>query len=324
MSKLKNSIILQLKLGLRIAIPDDYQNVIQSLDCFQLLNGHDVTIVHDYLSEPKALATQLNNPEVLVLTRTRTPINEALLRHLPNLKLVSQTGKNAGHIDVAACQKYGVSIVEGRGNPIATAELTWNLIMSGLRQLPQAIEGMKAGKWQINIGHRVYGKRIGIWGYGKIGKRIAQYAKVFGAEVMVWGSLRSRNLAVLHGFLAARSKAEFFSTCDVVSLNLRLQPATSGIVKKSDLLQMKSDALLVNTARAGLIEQGALLAALRAGTPSFAAVDVYDEEPIFEVKHPLLQMPNVICTPHLGYVERAGYELYFSIAFQNVLDFISL
>ena len=194
--------------------------------------------------------------------------------------------------------------------------------MNGLRQIPQAIEGMKAGNWQTNIGRRVYGKRIGIWGYGKIGKRIAQYAKVFGAEVMVWGSVASRQQAVEDGFLAADSKSAFFSTCDVVSLHLRLKEATKGLVKKSDLLQMKPNALLVNTARAGLIEEGALLEALKAGNPGFATIDVYDEEPIFDTNHPLLQMSNVICTPHLGYVERAGYELYFSIAFQNVLDFV--
>lgn len=281
-----------------------------------------MTVVHDYLPNLEDLALRLNDPEVLVLTHTRTKVDEALLKLLPNLKLVSQTGKNPGHIDVEACKKYGVAIVEGRGNPIATAELSWALLMNGLRLIPQAVEGMKAGKWQVNMGRRVYGKRIGIWGYGKIGKRMAQYAKVFGAEVMVWGREGSRQLAKANGFLVAKSKSEFFSTCDVVTLHLRLKDATRGIVKKEDLLQMKKDALLVNTARAALIEKGALLTALQYGTPGFAAIDVYDEEPIFDTNHPLLQMPNVICTPHLGYVERSGYELYFSIAFQNVLDYV--
>lgn len=307
---------------MKIAIPDDYQHVIKTLDCFKMLDGHDVTIVHEYLPNPKELASKLNNPDALVLTRTRTKVDEALLKLLPNLKYVSQTGKNAGHIDVEACAKYGVKILEGRGNPIATAELTWNLIMNGLRQIPQAIEGMKAGKWQTNIGRRIFGKRIGIYGYGKIGKRIAQYAKVFGAEVMIWGSERSLQLAETDGFLAASSKEEFFSTCDIVSLHLRLKGATRGIIKKSDLLCMKLDALLINTARAELIEKNALLEALQSGKPGFAALDVYDEEPIFDKNHPFLQMSNVICTPHLGYVEKEGYELYFSIAFQNLLDII--
>ncbi|MCR9288549.1 MAG: D-2-hydroxyacid dehydrogenase family protein [Bacteroidetes bacterium] len=307
---------------MRISIPDDFQKVIKTLDCFQLLSGHEITILHDYISNETELAKRLNDPEILVLTRTRTKITESLLKQLPNLKLISQTGKNAGHIDIEACNRYGVAVAEGRGNPIATAELTWALIMNGLRQIPQAIEGMKAGQWQINIGRRVFGKRIGIWGYGKIGKRIVQYAKLFGAEVMIWGSEASRKSAKQDGFLVANSKEEFFSTCDVVSLHLRLKDTTREIVKKEDLLRMKSDALFVNTARAGLIEKGALLEALKMGKPGFAAIDVYDKEPIFDPNHLLLQMQNVVCTPHLGYVERAGYESYFSIAFVNVVNFI--
>lgn len=306
----------------RIAIPDDYQKVIKTLDCFDLLKGHDITIIHDYTPNPKRLAAKLNDPDILVLTRTRTKVNKALLQHLPNLKFISQTGKNAGHIDIADCKKYDVIVAEGRGNPIATAELTWNLIMNGLRLVPQAIEGMKAGHWQVNMGRRIYGKRIGIWGYGKIGKRVAQYVKTFGAEVMVWGSEGSRQAASADGFLAAASKVEFFTTCDVVTLHLRLKEATREIVKLSDLLMMKTDALLVNTARAALLEKGALLQALQTGRPGFAAIDVYDEEPIFDKNYLLLQLSNVICTPHLGYVERAGYELYFSTAFEHVLDFI--
>ena len=306
-----------------IAIPDDYQQIIRKLNCFQLLKDHKVLTFHDYETDEKVLANWFKEAEVIVLTRTRTKITESLLAQLPKLQLISQTGKNAGHIDVAACTKYGVAVVEGRGNPIATAELSWALIMNGLRQLPQAIEGMKAGKWQINIGRRVYDKTIGIWGYGKIGKRIAQYAKAFGAEVLVWGSAASRQLAVEDGFKAASSKADFFASADVVSLHIRLKEETRHVVKKTDLLQMKPTALLVNTSRAALIEPTALLTALQSGRPGWAALDVYDEEPIFDKSHPLLLLPNVICTPHIGYVEKEGYELYFSIAFQNVLDFIT-
>jgi len=306
-----------------IAIPDDYQHAIKTLDCFQLLKAHKVLTFHEYETDEEQLAEWFKEADVLVLTRTRTKITDTLLQRLPNLKLISQTGKNPGHIDVAACTKHGVAVMEGRGNPIATAELTWALIMNGLRQLPQAIAGMKEGLWQMNIGSRVHGKKIGIWGYGKIGKRIANYAKVFGAEVVVWGSKASRDLASEHGFKTAESKAAFFSTVDVVSLHLRLKDATKHIVKKTDLMQMKPTALLVNTSRAALIEPDALLDSLKGGRPGFAAIDVYDEEPIFDIGHLLLQLSNVICTPHLGYVERAGYELYFSIAFQNVLDFVA-
>lgn len=307
---------------MRISIPDDYQSTIKNLDCFQVLKNHDVTIIHEHLSNEHELAKALNNPEILVLTRTRTKITESLLTLLPCLKLISQTGKNSGHIDTVACEKFGVTVMEGRGDPIATAELTWALIMNGLRLIPQALEGMKKGNWQINIGRRVYHKRIGIWGYGRIGKRVAEYAKSFGAEVMIWGSKKARDLAITNGHIAATSKKEFFSSCDVISLHLRLHEATVGIVSANDLQSMKKDALFVNTARAGLIQKGVLLKALQNGLPGFAAIDVYENEPIFDPNHPLLQMPNVICTPHIGYVEQASYELYFSIAFANVLAFV--
>ena len=306
-----------------IAIPDDYQKVIQSLDCFALLKEHQVQLFHDYVSDETELAKRFQNADALVLTRTRTAITESLLAQLPQLKVISQTGKNAGHIDEAACKKYGVALVEGKGNPIATAELTWALIMNGYRQIPQAIDGMKQGKWQTNMGRRVYGKTIGIWGYGKIGKRIAQYARAFEAKVMVWGSEASRNLAEADGYTAAPSKDYFFQNSDILTLHLRLKTATKGIVKLEDLSLMKKEALFVNTARAALIEKGALQAALEGGRPGFAAIDVFDREPIFDISDPLLRMSNVICTPHLGYVERAGYENYFAQAFQNVLDYFA-
>ena len=306
-----------------IAIPDDYQKVIQTLDCFELLKNHEVQVYHDYIFNENELAKRFQKADAIVLTRTRTKITATLLAKLPHLKVISQTGKNAGHIDESACQKHGVTILESKGNPIATAELTWALIMNGLRQIPQTIEGMKKGNWQTNIGRRVFGKTIGIWGYGKIGKRIAQYAKAFEANVMVWGSEHSRKLAKEDGFISAPSKAFFFQSADVVTIHLRLKEATKEIVKLEDLLLMKEDALLVNTARAALIEKNALLTALEFGRPGFAAIDVFDEEPIFDSSHSLLKMSNVICTPHLGYVERGGYELYFSQAFQNVVDYFT-
>lgn len=308
---------------MRIAILDDYQNCITSLEVFNLVSHHSTTILTEYISDINQLASNLNDPEALVLTRTRTHITPQLLDLLPNLKVISQTGKNAGHIDVDACKKRRIAILEGKGNPIATAELTWALIINGLRLIPQAIEGMKKGNWQVNIGKRVYGKKIGIWGYGKIGQRISSYAKAFGATPIIWGSKSSRKLANENGCEVATSKDALFSTCDVISLHLRLHETTTAIVKYDDLIKMQSDSLLVNTARAALIEQGALLKALRNGHPGYAAIDVYDEEPIFDKDYPLLNMPNVICTPHLGYVERAGYEMYFGMAFQNLLDWFA-
>lgn len=305
---------------MRIAIPDDYQKVIKTLNCYKLISDHDVTIIHYYYSDLNELAKQLNNPEALVLTRTRTPVNEEFLDKLPALKVISQTGKNSGHIDEEACLRRGIKILESKGNPIATAELTWNLIMSGLRELPQAIEGMKKGLWQVNLGRRVKEKKIGIWGYGKIGQRVANYAKAFEAEVYVWGSEASMSSAIQNGFKVFKTKEEFFSECDVITIHLRLNSHTREIIRKEDLNKMKPDSLFVNTARSGLIERGALIDSLRNGRPGFAALDVFDQEPIFNFDHALLQMQNVICTPHLGYVEREGYELYFEQAFSNLIN----
>lgn len=307
---------------MKIAILDDYQNCVRTLKCYTLLKDCDVKIITQYHAEESSLISEILDREALVLTRTRTSITASLLEQLPDLKVISQTGKNAGHIDTKACQKNKVAILESKGNPIATAELTWNLILSGLRQLPQAIQSMREGKWQVNIGRRVFGKRIGIWGYGKIGRRIAAYSKAFGAEAMIWGSDSSRSNAVNDGYYIAASKEEFFSTCDAVSLHLRLNDSTRHIIKEADLKLMKPNSLFVNTARAALVEPNALVNALKSGNPGFAAIDVFDIEPIFTQDHPLLNMPNVICTPHLGYVEREGYELYFGQAFQNLLDYM--
>lgn len=308
---------------MKIAILDDYQNAVEDLACFSLLNGFDVQIIPATEKELGSLARQLANFDVLVLTRERTKITQELLAQLPRLKLISQTGKVSNHLDVKACSKYGVAVAEGIGSPVAPAELTWLLIMNTVRLVPQAIRGMQEGKWQVNIGNCIQGKTIGIWGYGKIGKRIAAYSQAFGANIMVWGSGNSRKQAHLDGHMAAESKEAFFRDADIVTLHLRLNDATRSIVKAQDLQLMKPTAAIINTARAELIEPGALIESLAAGRPGFAGLDVYESEPIYDQEHPLLQLPNVVCTPHLGYVERAGYELYFSKAFENVVSFIS-
>ncbi|MCZ4242885.1 D-2-hydroxyacid dehydrogenase family protein [Pedobacter punctiformis] len=306
---------------MQIAILDDYQEAVKTLNCYGLLKDHDVLILNETEKDPDVLAEKIKNAEVLVLIRERTAITESLLSRLPNLKMISQTGKISNHLDLEACSKYKVVVAEGVGSPIAPAELTWILIMNGLRQIPNAIEGMKNGHWQTNIGTTVYGKTIGIWGYGKIGKMIAGYAKAFGAKVLIWGSEKSRANAIEDGLEAAESKTAFFKTADVISLHLRLNEATFGIVKETDLSQMKTSALLVNTSRAELIEDGALLQCLKAGRPGFAGLDVYETEPIYNTDFELLKMPNVICTPHLGYVEQNSYELYFGKAFENIINY---
>jgi len=306
---------------MKIAILDDYQDVVKTLDCFQLLNGHEVMVLNDTEKDPELLAAKLKDVEALVLIRERTVITKELLKHLPQLKLISQTGKIAGHLDIEACNHYKVAIAEGVGSPIAPAELTWLLIMNTLRQLPNAIADMKEGKWQTNMGTSVYGKTVGIWGYGKIGKMVANYAKAFGAKVMVWGSEQSRTNAIADGFESAQSKADFFQRADVVTLHLRLNKNTAGIVSANDLSLMKTTSVLVNTARAELIEAGALQKCLKAGRPGFAGIDVYEDEPIKNANFELLTMPNVVCTPHLGYVEKNSYELYFGKAFENIANY---
>ena len=307
---------------MKITILDDYQHIIEKLDCFKLLNGQNVVILHNSEKEPKKLAIQIADSEIIVLTRERTEISDELLDNLPNLKLISQTGKISNHLNLDICTKHNVAVAEGVGSPIAPTELAWALLMNTVRKIPQAIASMKEGKWQTNIGSTINGKTLGIWGYGKIGQRIAQYAKVFGAKVMVWGSEASQNKAVADGFQKSNSKKEFFETADIITLHLRLNENTFGIVKESDLMNMKDNSVLINTARAQLIEKDALLNTLKTGKNILVGLDVYEDEPIYNIDFDLLKMDNVICTPHLGYVEENGYELYFGKAFENVINYI--
>ncbi|WP_409260448.1 D-2-hydroxyacid dehydrogenase family protein [Pseudomonas putida] len=307
---------------MRIAIPDDYQDVIRSLDCFKRLAGHDVSVFHDKQpASVDALVARFADADALVLTRERTRIDAALLDRLPKLKLISQTGKVAGHLDLEACTARGIIVTEGRGSPVAPAELAWALILNARRQLVPAIEAFRQGRWQVNLGQAIAGQVLGIWGYGKIGQRLARYAQAFDMPVLVWGSEASRAAAEADGHRAATSREAFFAEADILSLNLRLSDTTRHGVTIDDLSRMKTDALLVNVSRAELIAPGALLQALDAGRPGFAAVDVFEQEPILEPNHPLLTHPRVLSTPHLGYVEKNGYELYFGDAFDNVLAF---
>lgn len=308
---------------MKITILDDYQHIVSKLRCFELLSGQDVYVMHQSEKNTDKLAALIPDTEILVLVRERTEITDALLNKLPRLKLISQTGKISNHLDLSVCTRHNVAVAEGVGSPIAPAELTWALLMNTIRKIPQAIEGMKNGKWQINIGSSVYGKTIGIWGYGKIGQRVAQYAKVFGASVLVWGSEQSRDRAVEDGFNKAETKESFFEGADIITLHLRLNEHTFGIVKESDLTRMKENSVLINTARAELIEKGALENVLEGGKNFLVGVDVYEDEPIYDTNYGLLKYDNVVCTPHLGYVERAGYELYFGRAFENVINYIN-
>lgn len=312
---------------MKIAILEDYQDAVRQLSCFALLAGHEVDVFTQPMSDDD-MAQQLAEHEAVVLIRERTHITDALMARLPKLKLISQTGKVSGNVDMEAAQRRGVTVMEGTGDPNAPAELTWALLMAAYRRIPQYVSHMKAGQWQVvshqnahnTIGRAVKGDVLGIWGYGKIGQRMAKYAKAFDMDIIVWGRPASLEKAQADGYRVATSKAEFFSQSDIVTLHLRLNEATRHIVKASDLAVMKPTSLLVNTSRAELIEPGALEVALDLGRPGFAALDVFEQEPI-DPHNSLLQRDNVVATPHLGYVEQKGYELYFSTALQNVLAF---
>lgn len=308
---------------MHIIIPDDYQNAVSSLDCFAKLAGHTVTVFNDTVKDVETLAERFYPADALVLIRERTRITEALLARLPNLKLISQTGRGITHIDAAACARHNVLICAGTGDSVATAELTWALIMAAMRHIPQEVARLKAGGWQTTLGRALRGRTLGIFGYGKIGSLVARYGQAFGMKVLVWGREGTLVRGQAAGFAAAPDRETFFAQSDVLSLHLRLTPETRGIVNGTDLALMKPDALLVNTSRAELIAPGALEAALRAGRPGLAAVDVYEEEPVLGANHPLLKLDNVICTPHLGYVEKDGYEIYFDQAFEQVLAFVA-
>jgi len=308
---------------MKIVIPDDYQDAVRSLDCFSKLIevGHEVTIYNDSVKDVNVLAERFQAAEALVLIRERTAITEQLLTQLPNLKLICQTGRGAPHIDLAACARHGVVVVAGGGSSSATAELTWGLVLAAARHIPQEIERLKAGRWQTTLGFTLRGRTLGIFGYGNIGSTVAGYGRAFGMNVLVWGRDGSLARAQADGFATATSREELFRKADVLSLHIKMLPETQGIVTADNLAAMKSLAVLVNTSRAALIESGALESALRAGHPGYAAVDVYEQEPV--VDHPLLHMDNVLCTPHLGYVEKDSYELLFGSAFDQLQAFIT-
>ncbi|MEZ9289514.1 D-2-hydroxyacid dehydrogenase family protein [Vibrio lentus] len=309
---------------MKIAILDDYQNVVESLECYNKLVQHDVTVFTETYPEDE-LVLKLREFDALVLIRERTDITESLLSRLPNLKLISQTGKVSNHINVQMCEHFGVKVLEGRGSPVAPSELCWALIMAASRHIPTYASNLKQNQWQdsgsLGLGRTLKGLKLGIWGYGKIGKCIAQYAKAFGMSVVVWGSQQSRVQAQADGFEASATKEDFFRDVDVLSLHLRLNDATKGCVTANDLQLMKSDSLFVNISRSELVEPQALYLELREVPTKRAAVDVFDCEPVTTDAEPLLSLPNVTATPHLGYVEQNSYELYFDIAFDNILSY---
>ena len=308
---------------MKISVLDDYHDTVRTLQCFSKLAGHDVTIWNDHVQDTDTLAERLSDAEVLVLIRERTKIRAPLLERLHNLKLISQRSVYP-HIDIDACTRLGVVVSSSQhpGTPsYAAAELTWGLVLAAMRQIPQQMAALQAGKWQVGVGSTLRGKTLGIYGYGRIGSVVAGYGRAFGMNVSVWARAAALARARGDGYSAAPSKEAFFEQCDVISLHMRLVDATRGIVTAADLARMKPTALLVNTGRAPLIAPGALVNALRAGRPGLAAVDVYEEEPVLDPAHPLLTMNNVVCTPHLGYVSRDEYEIQFADIFDQIIAY---
>jgi D-3-phosphoglycerate dehydrogenase len=306
---------------MRIVIPDDYQDCVRGLDCFNKLAGHDVRVFNDSVKGTDALAARFAGAQAIVLTRERTRIDAALLDRLPDLRLISQTGKLAGHVDLEACTARGVVVAEGSGAGSATAEIAWALALASRRHLVSEANRLRQGKWQGHLGQQLSGQCLGVWSYGRIGRQVAGYGRAFGMQVWVWGREASTAAARADGYEVAPSREAFFAQSDVISLHVRLNAETTGMVTAQDLAHMKPTALLVNTSRAELIEPGALAHAVARGRPGFAAVDVYEEEPVMGADHPLLALSNVLCTPHIGYVEKDNYERYFGIAFDNIVAF---
>jgi len=308
---------------MKVTILDDYFDTLRNLPSFQKLDGHDVTVWNDHCQETEPLAERLQDTEALILIRERTHVRADLIKKLPNLKLISQRSVYP-HIDVDACTEQGVLLCSSQhaGTPsYAAAELTWGLVLAAMRQIPQQMASLKAGTWQMGVGYSVRGKTLGIFGYGRIGRAIADYAVAFGMRVIIWASEESRKRAAKDGFEVAESKEVFFADCDILSLHIRLYDSTRGIVTADDLARMKPSALLVNTSRAPLIEPNALVEALRAGRPGMAAVDVYENEPLKDVNDALITMDNVICTPHIGYVTEDEFDLQFNDIFDQVVAF---
>jgi D-3-phosphoglycerate dehydrogenase len=307
---------------MKIVVPDDYQNLMDRLDCYKLIQHHDIVRYRAPARDLDQLVERLADADVVISIRERVEFTRTLLERLPKLKLIALVGRNSQAIDFKACTDLGIPVATGKSNsPVAPAELTVALMLAARRNVALEAERMKRGEWPCTLSHRLRGSTLGIYGLGTIGELVAEAGRGLGLEILVLGQSASAAKAHKAGYLVARDKAELFERSDVLSLHLRLRPETKGIVTTEDLARMKPTALLVNTSRADLIAPGALLEALRNGRPGFAAVDVYDREPIVNGDHPFLSMPNVLCTPHLGWAEWTNFELYFREAFEQIVLF---
>lgn len=310
---------------MKIAVIHDYADVFRTTRGYPKLAGHEVVVHTDAYLDPARVVEQVSGCDALVLTQQRVPVSRAMLEKLPALKFICQTGRNASHLDIAACTDLGIVVSTGRHSTASpystTAELAWGLIIASLRHLPYEVERFREGHWHTTVGSRLSGRTLGIYAFGHIGGAVARVGKAFGMKVVCWGREGSTARAKAEGFEVAASREAFFESADVLSLHLPANKETRGIVTADDLARMKATALIVNTSRAPIIAEGALVEALRRGRPGYAAVDVYEDEPVVGANHPLLGMKNALCTPHLGYAERGGYEAMYSVAVEQLLAF---
>ncbi|MGH9021430.1 MAG: D-2-hydroxyacid dehydrogenase family protein [Acidimicrobiales bacterium] len=308
---------------MKVAILDDYFDTLRSLECFGLLADHDVTVLTRHVDSVDELARLLEGVGALVLIRERTAVTAQLLERLPDLELISQRSVFP-HVDVDACTRLGVllcSDLHAATASVAAAELTWALVLAASRQIPAQAASLRAGTWQSGVGRSLSGRTLGVYGYGRIGRVVAGYGAAFAMRVVVWSNESSRERARADGVAVAVTRDELFEGSDVLTVHLRLVDATRGVISARDLGLMKPDALFVNTSRAGLVEPGALVEALRAGRPGGAAVDVFDTEPLTDPADPLVSLEGVIATPHIGYVTREEWELQFRDVFRQVNDY---
>ena len=306
---------------MKVVFLDDNLYAVKRMASYERLRDHEVRIVHEHIPDIPTLAASVRDAEALVLNRERTPVTQALVERLPRLALISQTGTATPHIDLPACTKKGIVVSAGGRAPMATVELTWALILAARRRVALEAARLRTGRWQSELGTTVRGRTLGIFGYGTIGSEVARIAPSFGMHVLVWGRESSLARAKDDGFATVASKSALFERSDVLSVHLKLNDETRGIVSAADLARMKSSSLIVNTSRAGLFALGALVMALRAGRPGYAALDVFDHEPILDPQDPLLRMDNVLGTPHIGHVEQDAYEHFYGIAVDQVLAF---
>jgi D-3-phosphoglycerate dehydrogenase / 2-oxoglutarate reductase len=306
---------------MRVAVLDDHADTFRTLECAGRLEGHEVVTFPDSV-RGDALVERLDGFDAVVLLQQRTALPREVVERLTTVRLVSQTGRNTGHLDLAALARRGIVVsAGGAGGPGATAELTWGLILSAARHLPDEVARLRAGRWQGSVGTGLEGRALGVYGLGRIGSRVAAVGAAFGMTVLCWGRESTAVAAREAGYAVAAGREDFFAGADVLTLHLPLVDGTRGVVNRGDLALMKPEALLVNTSRSAIVEPGALEAALRAGRPGRAAVDVFDDEPVLDAADPLVGLPGVMATPHLGYVTTDVLERLWGAAVDQVLAF---